>query len=226
MGMSLTSTPPHPNIVRAWFDTVLNPLVRALRTEAAVLENGNLTWRCEQRRLASLAPVRSHVPGEAWDNYDQFRALNSQCEQPIQDHDQCLQVLFNSCETLATRLVESRTMRETFEKAVKTLPPNTNVEAVFGAYLRDRYLEVIAEYIINNVQRLPGYYSTASFWNDHKQEFLAVRGSDEVRECWEATVDATSRFSGAVDHLIGVLTELRNNLSLSAGVPIVEQLVR
>ena len=53
-----------------------------------------------------------------------------------------------------------------------------------------------------------------------------MRGSDEVRECWEATVDATSRFSGAVDHLIGVLTELRNNLSLSAGVPIVEQLVR
>lgn len=226
MGMSLTSTPPHPNIVRAWFDTVLNPLVRALRTEAAVLTSGNLTWRFEQRRLASLVPVRSHVPAEAWDNYDQFRALNPQCEQRIQDHDQRLQVLFTSCETLAAKLVESRTMRETFAEAVEAMPPGTDVAAIFGAYTPDRYLEVIAEYIINNVQRQPGYYSTASFWNDHRQEFLAVRESDEMRAFWEATVDASSRLSGAVGQLIGVLTELRNDLSLAAGVPIVEQLVR
>jgi hypothetical protein len=224
--MSLISTPPHPNIVRAWFDTVLNPLVRALRTEAAVLASGNLTWRLEQRRLASLVPVRSHVPVEALDNYDQFRALNPQCEQPIQDHDQCLQVLFNSCETLAAKLVESRTMRETFAKAVETLPPGAEVSAIFGPCTPDRYLEVIAEYVINNVQRLPGYYSTAPFWNDNRQEFLAVRGSDEIRSYSEATVDASSRFSGAVDQLIGVLAELRNNLSLSVGVPIVEQLVQ
>ncbi|HEV3199988.1 MAG TPA: hypothetical protein VGZ73_18920 [Bryobacteraceae bacterium] len=224
--MSLTSTPPHPNIVRAWFDTVLNPLVRALRTEAAVLVNGNLTWRCEQRRLASLVPVRSHVPVEAWDNYDQFRGLNPQCEHPIQDHDRRLQVLFNSCETLAARLVDSRALRETFARAVETLPPNTDVAAVFGACTPGRYHDVITEYIINNVQRLPGYYSTASFWNDHRQEFLAVRGSDEIRPHWEATVAASHRFAGAVDQLIGILSELRNNLSLSAGVPIVDQLVR
>jgi hypothetical protein len=223
--MLLTSSPPHPNIVRAWFDTVLNPLVRALRTEAAVLAGGNLTWRSELRRLASLVPVQSHVPAEAWDNYDQFRALNPQCEQPIQEHDRLLLLLFNSCETLATRLVESRTMRTTFSKAVETMPP-TDVAAIFGACVPDRYLDVITEYIINNVQRLPGYYSTSHFWNEHSLEFLAIRESDEIRPYWEATIDASRQFSSAVVQLIGVLTELRNSLSLSAGVPIVEQLVR
>lgn len=58
--------------MRAWFDTVLNPLIRALTTEATVLAHGNLTWKTEVHRLASLVPVREHLVEEAHPNLDQI----------------------------------------------------------------------------------------------------------------------------------------------------------
>lgn len=80
-----------PPLVRAWFDTVLNPLIGGLRMEAALLVQGDLTWRAHARRFASLVPVRSHVTAEAWDNLDQFVSIYPETAGRMEDHDRKLQ---------------------------------------------------------------------------------------------------------------------------------------
>jgi hypothetical protein len=216
-----------PNIIRAWFDTVLNPLLYGLRGEAGVLSRANLTWRFESRDLVSLVPVRSLLVDAVQDNLDQFLSLHPECVGPMQEHDTGLQLLVESCRELESRLINSKEMQALFQRL--TTPEalgGRDVAEIFGTVLPINRLKALAEYIINNVERLPRYYNTADFWNEHSAEFLSLRDSPEIRPAWEATASATKRFSQEVDRLIDLLKKVRNELSLSAGVPIVEHLAR
>jgi hypothetical protein len=216
-----------PNIIRAWFDTVLNPLIYGLRAEAGVLRRGDLTWRFESKRPVSLVPVRSMVTDAFQDNLEQFLSLHPECAGPMQEHDTALQLLVESCRQLESALVNSKEMEALFQRL--TTPDalgGRDIAEIFGKVLSFNWLKALAEYIINNVERLPRYYSTAEFWNEHSGEFLMLRQSPEVRPAWESTVSATTRFSQQVDRLIELLKQVRNELSLAAGVPIVENLAR
>jgi hypothetical protein len=199
---------------------VLNPLIHGLNTEAAVLADRNLTWRFQLNLLASLVPVQSHLMADAWDNLEQFLSLHPECCGPIEEHDGKLQVLFDACKRLHSKLAHGSVLQTVYRSVT---PPETDVASVFGAYPTEHYLDVLAEYIINDVRRLPNYYSTAAFWNQHSTEFLAVRESEEIRPYWEATENARAQFAEGVVNLINVLKIVRNDLSLSAGVPIVER---
>lgn len=216
-----------PNIVRAWFDTVLNPLLYGLRTEAGVLRRGDLTWRFESRTTISLVPVRSLLMDAVLDNLDQFLSLHPECVGPMQEHDAALQLLVESCIEMESTLIHSEELQTLFRRV--TTPEaldGLDVAVIFGATLSANWLKVLAEYIVNNVERLPHYYTTADFWNEHSGEFLKLRDNPEIRSAWEATVSAAARFSHEVDRLMDLLKKVRNDLSLSAGVPIVEHLPR
>jgi len=216
-----------PNIVRAWFDTVLNPLIHGLKIEADVLSRGNLTWRFRTESPASLVPVRSLLMDVVQDNLEQFLSLHSEFVDPIEEHDAELGRLVDSCRNLHKRLIASEEMQAAFRK--NTTPEalrGVSIDRIFGAVLPDDFLSVLAEYIVNNVERLPHFYTTADFWNEHGAEFLKLSHSREILPFWEDTVQAAARFSQAVDRLIVLLKEVRNDLSLSAGVPIIERLPR
>jgi hypothetical protein len=216
-----------PSIIRAWFDTVLNPLIYRLKIEASVLNSGNLTWRFRSKGPVSLVPVRSYLMDAVQDNLDQFLSLHPECVGPIQEHDKGLQLLVESCRELESRLIHSEEMQKLFQRL--TTPEalgGRDAAEIFGAIRPDDWLKVVAEYMINSVQQLPDYYTTADFWNVYGGEFLKVRDCPQVRPVWEATVSATKRFSQEVDRLIDLLKEIRNDLSLSAGVPIVEHFAR
>jgi hypothetical protein len=216
-----------PSIIRAWFDTVLNPLLYRLKIEADVLSRGNLTWRLRSKGLVSLVPIRSYLMDAVQDNLDQFLSLHPECVGPMQEHDTALQLLIESCRELESRLINSKDMRALFQRLTRPKAlGGRDVAEIFGAISSDDWLKVVAEYIINGVQQLPDYYTTADFWNEHSGEFLKLRDSPEVRPAWETTVSATKRFSRKVDRLIDLLKKVRNELSLSAGVPIVEHLAR
>ncbi len=49
-----------PNIVRAWFDTVVNPLIRAMTVEQERLERKDWTWRFIPGGLEAIRSVRAH----------------------------------------------------------------------------------------------------------------------------------------------------------------------
>src|SRR3954447_16288616 len=119
--MSRKSSPAHhsevsPNIIRAWFDTVLNPLIHGLKMEADVLSRGNLTWRFRTESPASLVPVKSLLMDVVQDNLEQFLSLHPEFYDPIEKHDAELARLVESCRNLHRTLVASDEMRAEFEK--------------------------------------------------------------------------------------------------------------
>jgi thioredoxin-like negative regulator of GroEL len=203
-----TSVTVSPQIVRAWFDTVLNPLIRALTTEATVLAHGNLTWKTEVHRLASLVPVREHLVEEAHPNLDQILSLYPEFNAPIAEHDRRLAPLAEACGRLQDALLGSKVLREAVGK-VETIPP---AAAEFSR-------RAIAEYIINDARKLPDYYTLAKPWNDHRDDFMAALEVPEVSRARQATKAAADALGTAVRELIDKLKAFRNDLSLSRGGP-------
>ena len=53
---------------------------------------------------------------------------------------------------------------------------------------------------------------------------MAALNTAEVSPFWQATVEATAGFARAVHELMDKLKAFRNDLSMSAGVPIVDRL--
>ncbi len=157
-----------PNLVRAWFDTVLNPLIWGLRTEVDLVERGNFTWRCHSRRFASLAPVRSLVAAEAWDNLDQFLALYPNIKHLMDRHDQKLDELHARVSAFFDDLIGQPAFISALRK-----------RGIEGAgTVPDPLADYAAEYLANSIAHLPDYYSTAEFWNAHSGEFFELRERD------------------------------------------------
>src|SRR5271166_1307215 len=100
-----------PGLVRAWFDTVLNPLIWSLRTEANLLDRGDFTLRTNvedfggKPLFVSLVPVREHITTDARDNLDQFLTVYPEIKVTIDDHDQKLHVLYERVSAYYTALV-------------------------------------------------------------------------------------------------------------------------
>jgi hypothetical protein len=94
---------PQP-LVRAWFNTVLNPLLQALQTEVRLLAEGNFTWRFEQRTLASFASVEAYIAQMAWPNLKQFLSLFPEYRDLIEAHDRGVQMLLEACREMESAL--------------------------------------------------------------------------------------------------------------------------
>jgi hypothetical protein len=213
---------PQP-LVRAWFNTVLNPLLQALQIEIRLLAEGNLTWRFEQRALASFASAKTYIAQLAWPNLEQFLSLFPEYRKLLDAHDQGVRTLLEACCAMETALVRSRAMQQHFQHLdAEVQHSGADIAEFFGACRRDDFTKVLAEYIINGVRRLPGYYSTAPIWNKHFEDFLAIRTSDEVRPNWTAVHSATAALRASSERLIESLDVTRNELSLREGVPIFE----
>jgi hypothetical protein len=217
-------TQPRPNLVRAWFDTVLNPILGELRYELKLLRAGNLTWRFSHQRMVSLYPLAEHLAPAALDNYEQFVSLFPQCREPIAKHDALVEELNERCLNLQNVLAECQAMREAFAKATAGWSEQ-DLGACFSAVRPEDRLKGLAEYIIDSTGHLPDYYTTASLWNQHRADFVKIRESPEVRQNWESTLNTAGELRRSVEGLITTLTSLRNELSLSLDVPIVDRVL-
>jgi hypothetical protein len=213
-----------PNIVRAWFDTVINPLLYGLDTERALLAAENWTWRCRPPRLLSLVPIREHLVREAWDNLEQFLAFQPQCQPPIQRHDQHAEGLLRQCQALHKALTNHPAMHILYRQAVAelSLASSSELASVFGTDSPEEHLDVLAEYIVNSVEELPpSFYNTAPLWNRHRDEFLQLREARELRPRWEAVRAQGGKLARAAEEVDEALRQARDGLSLTHDVPFV-----
>ena len=220
-----------PNIVRAWFDTVINPLLRGLGSEKNLLEKENWTWRFEQQGLLSFGPLRSFIAFEALDNLDQFLNLVPSAKKdclPLMDrHDEQLEHLCRVCRELHQALVSSPELRDLYKRIsseyeATPIQPGRDFNSLFGAYRPDRHLDVLAEDIVNGTGRLPEYYSTAPLWNRYREDFLRIRETPNIRPNWEASGKAGRKLTRTVSELTESLRHIREDLSLQHDVPPVE----
>jgi hypothetical protein len=157
-------------------------------------------------------------------NLDQMLSLHPEFNAPIAEHDRRLPPLAEACRRLQEALIERRVLGQVLDRVILERPPDKSVAQFLGGFETEDHLKVITDCVINSVGKLPGYYETAPIWNTHRDEFVAVLKAVEVSPLWQATTEARNAFETAVRELMDKLKAFRNELSLSAGVPIVDRL--
>ncbi|MFQ5827614.1 MAG: hypothetical protein ACE5JD_00465 [Candidatus Methylomirabilia bacterium] len=215
-----------PRIVRAWFDTVINPLLSYLEREQKLVARKNWTWRFRPGALEAIREVNAYVGPEARPNLEQFNMLYPDVKRGEEEHDKKVSALRDKCRGLYKTLGTSELLGDLFRRvtspeALASLGREVTVKDLFGAYPESDYLDLLGEYIINSTGELPNYYTTAPLWNKHKDEFLAMLDRPAIRRRYQETVSAGNALFSATDRLVGLLKEHRLRLSLEHDVPFV-----
>jgi len=214
-----------PNIVRAWFDTVINPLLRSLETERELLQKGNWTWRFRPAGLELIRPARAYLEPEAQENLGQFVVLNPDAKGRIDLHDSKILPLLEECIKLHRAIKRDGGFRELYSRV--TSPESLSelkvmdMSAVFGAYPKQDQLELLAQYVTNKVGELGLYYTGAILWNRYRGDFLKVRGRSDVRGYCQSAAREGALLLREVNRLIALLEEKRLELSLEHDQPYV-----
>ena len=217
-----------PNIVRAWFDTVINPLLQALKNEQTYLEKGDCTWRFRPGGLEALRSVRAHLDLEAWDNLEQIAQFYRGVKLAADSHDKNVESLSERCALLQQRVQNSPELLDIYQRVTmaKSLAGigYSSLEQVFGAYPPSDHLALLAQYIVNQTGYLPDHYHTARLWNKFRKEFLAVLARPSIRIHMTAADRAREKLLFSVKLLLRILKEKRLELSLEHDVPYVTAL--
>ena len=105
-----------PNIVRAWFDTVINPLLEALEREQELLGRKNWSWRYLPEQLEYFRPAQAYLSHRTRSNAEQFFDLFPQIKSAVAKHDKAVDALTNACLRLQKSLLDSAALRTVYEQ--------------------------------------------------------------------------------------------------------------
>lgn len=217
------SPKPSPKIVRALFDSVINPLLHALPQEYELLEQRNWTWRFRADSLELIRMIPQYLNQQTKDNLELFIELYPKAKIWFTDHDEGIESLIAACKECHAAIKTSKRFREVFERA--TTPESlvelgvAEISGIFGAYPKETHLDVLAEQVVNNTGDLPVYYPISRLWNKYGTEFLDVLAEPDVREFYETVVKAGEHLKRKSFALLILLKQRRLEMSLKYGEP-------
>jgi hypothetical protein len=214
-----------PRIVRAWFDTVFNPLIPSLELELGLLGKRNWTFSFAPLTLELIRPARRYLREEAEANLEQVLELDAGLWANTQTHDGAVENLLSSVTALHGALVANR---DFVDLCNSLLAPEKlanlgirDLREIFGAYPASDRLNLIAQNVVNHVGELPSHYSTAKFWNLHRERLLQSLTLPNVRERYASTVQVGEHLASVSKTLLSQIKDLRLELSLRHDVPYV-----
>lgn len=210
-------------IVRAWFDTVINPLIEALESELVLAFKGNWTWRFRPPSLEMIRPARRYLERTAVASLDQICDLEPETGRMILSHDDRVKALLESASALHDALAGSPVfigLCDSFWSPEALASAGLrDIQDIIGGYaFEDRY-NLIAQYMVNNVDELPEYYATAKFWNLHRAALRGALHDPGIRPRLESLAEAGRSLTKATQDLLERLKRLRLELSLEHDVP-------
>jgi len=215
-----------PRIVRAWFDTVFNPLIPSLELELGLLSRRNWTFSFAPRMLELIRPVRRYLREEAEANLEQVLQLNVVLAANTQTHDAAVESLLRSVTALHLALAIDRDFVDLCNSLMapeKLAELNIkDVREIFGAYPPSDRLKLVAQNVVNNAGEVPSHYSTAKFWNLNRERLLQSLTLPNLREHYTSTVQVAEHLASVSKTLLNQLKDLRLELSLRHDVPYVD----
>ncbi len=211
-------------IVRSWFDTVINPLLQALKWEEQRLEKKNWTWQAQPGYLESIQPIKNMIPPLAEDNLEQFTKFYPVIKENIDFHDQETANLFVACKNLQRAIEENAELQAIYQRAKadesKTLH-GTPINSVFATGTEDYHLAILAQYIVNQSGELPFHHLYWPVWNKYRGELLALLDQPAIKPKKKLVEGAGEKLLKTVRHLLELLKEIREQLSLEYDEPYV-----
>jgi hypothetical protein len=213
-----------PRIIRSWFDTVINAILERLKFEESLLERRDWTWRVPPCHLELLRPVREAPWQVNADNLEQFLSFYPNVEELIERHDRERSELEEACSALHNSLAMSRTFKGAYEKAKADDSPTNQGTTINDALLRgsdEQHLDLLAQYVVNTADELPGYYVYSPVWNKYSSSFLNALQDSAISSMRASAVEEGEKLLETVRDLITLLKETRARLSLWFDVPFV-----
>jgi hypothetical protein len=214
-----------PRIVRAWFDTVINPLIDSLESEIRIAVKGNWTWRFRPPSLEMIRPASRYLERIAVASLEQICDLEPETRAVTQAHDDSVETVFEKAAALHKALTNSRAFTSLcdsfWDESALAAAGLRDIQDIIGAYPLEYRYDIIAQYIVNNVGELPDYYTTSTFWNRHRAALMGALDHPEIHPHRESLVQAGQRLVGATQDLLRRLKDLRLKLSLEHDVPYV-----
>jgi hypothetical protein len=212
-----------PNIVRAWFDTVINPLLRVLEIEKKYLEKHDWTWRSSPERLEVVRPVLDIIGYEAMANLEQIFEFYPDVKQLTHEHEEKREELLTTCKELHQVIRKSPALKEMYDEARSEDSLSKfgirNLGDIFPDGPERRNLDFLTEYIVNNGGEFSRYILVPSFWREYREVFLSILNSPEVRDHNKKALKVGESLLKTGEGFIGLLKELRRQLSLEHDVP-------
>jgi hypothetical protein len=217
-----------PRIVRAWFDTVVNPLLQSLELEVTLIEKRNWTWTFRPAGFELIRPVKRYIDYQTWANLDQMIELMPNIATAIKTHDESVAALLHA----ATSLGEALLLSPEFNRLCQSLLSSAELQRIgvsdrselFGAYPPEEHLQLLAQHVINNSGEQPSYYATSKLWNKHREKLLGSLKLDGICQPYNDLLESATMMKSGSEFLAHLLQTLRLDLSMSFDVPYVPSL--
>lgn len=211
------------NIVTAWFETVINPILQSLSVEMDYLGKAYWTWQTVPGRLESVRKVRDMIPMGYQPNLIQFQKYHPEIKSDIDIHDEAQTVLFVNCKNMERVILDSKALKPIFEEvttetALSQLGKSKS-DLFFGNTSEEEQLGWIAQEIINGTKSLPSFIGHSALWNEHRDRFMSVLGHPDVYAAKVQVDHAGEDLLKKAKHLSDLLSETRDELSLVYDVP-------
>jgi hypothetical protein len=97
----------------------------------------------------------------------------------------------------------------------------TELNSLLGSYSDDQNLAYFGQYVVNNQQELPAYYTYSPIWKKYGAEFLAVLEEREIVPKRRAVEKIGRNLATIAERLVELLKDIRDDLSIKHDVPYV-----
>lgn len=215
---------PTGKVVRAWFDTVINPLIDILENERKTISKKSWVWNRYIRTIEGLQLLSSISV-----NLEQFLLSYSQARHLLKIHDTAVLRLIDRVSEYHEAIRSSAELKGVYDEMTQPEMIRKMVEAnphtFHGAQTDEQtlqsilgpdeeHLATLSEAIVNERGEAPrgGGWGPAPFWNLHREALicLARKGGlldyrDKAALAWTELVSA---IESATQHLQGIRQEL------------------
>jgi hypothetical protein len=207
-------------IVRSWFDTVLNPVYFRLIGVNELLRNRDLTWNGSTKKFTLIDKFSEFIDFNARLNYKQL----CQTEYPElvklnEEYDDSLEELRIASSNLFDKLINSPNLKSLLLSKINEYEKSGHLQD--ADYIRKGdSIRWVAEYLINNERQLFSNNVLHPIWNSESEIFFDIFDDIEIKELKLKFDESISKFKKIVEKIISNVESKLLELSQKYGVPI------
>jgi hypothetical protein len=209
-----------PNIVRAWIDTVISPLLDGLGEEESRLREARWGWEPRPPVLRSAHRTRDYLDVRAWKNLEQMFDFVPDLAPIVVKHDEQAEALLARFVTLQQEIENSEELRDAYRQVKRAMQAKYGVDSELLSETNESTDRTyLAAYILNDYDQLYSYYALAPVWNELGSQFLAIRKHSRFGAAIRQVEDGCASFLPIVQEQQGRLNTLWRSLSVQHDVP-------
>jgi hypothetical protein len=223
---------PNGRVVRAWFDTVINPLLGALESEYRTIEKRIWRWDRYKKEVEGVGPLCSISV-----NLEQFFLSHEKTRELLERHDAAVLHLRNKVSEYYEAVKSGGELKKAYKKAIGRAAIQRMVDANpvrFESYKTDEarlqtimgppeeHLATLSAAIVSEIGKpLENTWGHAPFWNINRELLMGVIESNRLQKYRERAQSARQELISAIEVAEVDIKAVRKRLGQRYGEPYV-----